>query len=188
MPVTNVRINKGFIGRLSQDELVAVLPFQYNPSETNRRIQANYNFISPPGSPIPTASFKSGNGSQMNLELFFDAVENYDEDKEGLGAHRAFLETLVLPNVEDYTNDLGQFIAPPQALYGLGRDTFKVVVNEVQFREVRRAPNGDVTRMYAVLNLAQYWTDQYELREWLQHLETLRQMVEVDPSSLTGGL
>jgi len=188
MTVSGVKINKGFIGRVAQGELVAVLPFQYNPTETTRRVTAAYNYISAAGSPIPTASFKSGTGSQITLELMFDAAEDYDDNKEGVGAYRAFLESFCLPDVEDYSTDLGQFIPPPQALYGLGKDSFHVVVNDVQFRETRRAPNGDVTRMRAQLNLSQYWRSQYELRAWLHHLESLRQMVEVSPSTLQRGL
>jgi hypothetical protein len=186
MSVTSRPLSHGYLGRVVGGELVDIFPFQYNPTIVTRARSVEYNFSSPPGSPIPFAQFKSISSDRITLELLLDAVEIYDEDKQGVGAQKAFLESLTQPDIDSYSVDLGQFIPPPVAKFSLGRESFDVVATGVQFRDVRWNRRMICTRSRAQIQLATYWVSAANLGTWLSNLETLRQKVTVTPSEYQG--
>jgi len=181
MSVTDRPLTKGYIARIYRGNIIAIHNFQYNPTTVSRVMSVQYNYDSPPGSASPNAFFKSIDGNKITLELLLDAVESYSTDKEGVGAQKAFFESFMQPDIDSYSEDLGQFIPPPQARYGSGNESFDVTVDNVRFNDVRWNRQHICTRSRVQLQMTTYWTDRYKLLAWLHHLETLRSLVSVYP-------
>jgi len=181
--ITGRPLVKGYLGRISNGEMVDMFGFQYNPTETTRGRQVSYNDISPPGSPQPTANFVSIAGDVITLQLLLDAVEDYDPNKEGTGAMKAALEMFTQPDYAQFSDDIGQFVSPPVARYGMGDDSWEVRVDSVQFRDVRFNREGQATRTYVDIQMTAIFTDIATLRSRLDRLQNLRSRVVTDLSS-----
>jgi hypothetical protein len=173
--VTGRPLVKGYLGKISNGEMVDLFGFQYNPTEVTRARTVEYIFTSPPGSPLPFALFKNISGDTFTLQLLLDAVEEYDQDSEGTSAMKAALETYTQPDYDEFSDDLGQFVAPPMAIYSMGEESFEVVVLSVQFRDIRWNRDGISTRTYADLQMRTAFTNIASLRARLDRLNLLRQ-------------
>ncbi len=183
--VTGRPLVKGYLGRISNGEMVDLFGFQFNPTEVTRARAVEYVFTSPPGSPLPFALFKGISGDTFTLQLLLDAVEDYDEDSEGTNAMKAALEIYTQPDYDEFSDDLGQFVSPPMARYSMGDESFEVVVLSSQFRDIRWNREGYPTRTFADLQMRTAYTNIASLRARLDRLNVLRQRAV---TSLSGGI
>jgi len=170
---------KGFLARIRDGEMESVMDFQFNPTETTRGRTAEYNFTSGPGSPIPTASFKAIQGDTFSITLLFDAVETYEEAKLGTTAQKAFIESFTSPDFDDFSDDLGQFTPPPQARYGMGEESWDVLILSHNFRDVRWNLSGHPTRTWCELQMRTMFVDVASLRARFDFLASLRDLAAV---------
>lgn len=175
---------KGYFARISNGELVETLNFQFNPSEVNRSRTVDYVFESPPGSALPTALFKSMSGDSFTISLLLDAVETFNSDEEGTSAQKAFFEAFTQPDIDLFSDDLGQFVAPPSARYGMGNESWPILFTSINFRDVRWNRQGIPTRTYVDLQFRGHLTDISVLRARLDSLAALRRMVTVEGTGL----
>jgi len=162
---------KGYLGRIRHGDMDAVMDFQFNPSEISRTRTVDYNFNSPPGSPLPTAQFKGIQGDAMNLSLLFDAVENYSDNTLGTTAQKAFIESLTQPDFDDFSDDLGLFVPPPQTRLGIGEESWSGVLTSVNFRDVRWNRNLIPTRTWIDIQFRSSFGDVEALRARFDFLQ-----------------
>lgn len=112
-------------GSLTNLETSTTMYFQFNPEEIKYSRSAEYSSIKSPGMQYPTFYFVNGGEKTFTLELFM-----YDNPSKGkIKRYEKFFETL-LPD-EDNTN---AFKKPSEALYVLGNDAFKVVLNSFEVK------------------------------------------------------
>lgn len=112
-------------GSLTNLETSTTMYFQFNPEEIKYSRSAEYSSIKSPGMQYPTFYFVNGGEKTFTLELFM-----YDNPSKGkIKRYEKFFETL-LP-AEDSTN---AFKKPSEALYVLGNDAFKVVLNSFEVK------------------------------------------------------
>ena len=112
-------------GSLTNLETSTTMYFQFNPEEIKYSRSAEYSSIKSPGMQYPTFYFVNGGEKTFTLELFM-----YDNPSKGkIKRYEKFFETL-LP-AEDNTN---AFKKPSEALYVLGNDAFKVVLNSFEVK------------------------------------------------------
>jgi hypothetical protein len=171
--ITGRPLVKGYLGRISNGEMVDLFGFQFNPTEVTRARAVEYIFTSPPGSPLPFALFKSISGDTFTLQLLLDAVEDYDHENKGTSAMKAALEIYTQPEYNEFSDDLGQFVSPPMARYSMGDESFEVVVNSIQFRDVRWNRDGIPTRTYVDVQMRTAYTNISSLRARLDRLNVL---------------
>jgi len=176
--VTGRPVTKGWLARVSDGEIQAVFTFQFNPSERTRSRDIEYTIVSPVGSTEPTAEFRSVSGTRIVMTLLLDATENYDEDKEGVGAQLAWLESCTEPDIDRFNDDIGQFIAPNELRYGMGKDSWNVVMTRFNPREVRWNKSGFTTRAYVDIELQSTYRDIAAIKARLNRLKLLRSKVE----------
>jgi hypothetical protein len=114
--------------------------FQFNFPEIQRGLNADYTFISPPGSMLPTAVYKSTVGQEMSFSIMVDATENPPLDSMGfsLGVmpDLAFFESLVCPEVDTYLESNARWIAPARLIFLVGTRAWDVVCLSVKQTEV----------------------------------------------------
>lgn len=163
---------KGYIGRIRRGEMDRLLYFQFNPTEVPRSRNVDYNFSSPPGSPLPTALFKGIQGDSFTLSLMFDAVESFDENSLGTTGQKAFLESLTQPDFDDFSDDIGLFVPPPEARFGMGQESWDVVVTSLQFRDVRWNTDLTPTRTWVEIQMRSMFVDVATLRARFDFLQT----------------
>lgn len=178
MTVTGRKLTKGYLARVKSGSVVAVFPFQFNPTERTRNVGAEWVFEYPIGGSLPIARFAFTKGNQISFELLLDAVEGYDPDKLGVTAQMAELELMVNPDFERITEDIGQFIAPPQLRYGFGSDSWDVVMQELSLREVRWNRDGVCTRAYANIQLQANFIDLASMLDRIYFLSSYGALVE----------
>ena len=112
-------------GSLTNLETSTTKYFQFNPEEIKYSRSAEYSSIKSPGMQYPTFYFVNGGEKTFTLELFM-----YDNPSTGkIKSYEKFFETL-LP-AEDNSN---AFKKPSEALYVLGSDAFKVVLNSYEVK------------------------------------------------------
>lgn len=112
-------------GSLTNLETSTTMYFQFNPEEVKYSRSAEYSSIKAPGMQYPTFYFVNGEEKTFSLELFM-----YDNPSTGkIKSYEKFFETL-LP-AENNTN---AFKKPSEALYVLGSDAFKVVLNSYEVK------------------------------------------------------
>jgi len=177
--VTGRPLVKGYIGRIRNGALESLMDFQFNPTEVPRARTVDYTFSQPPGSPLPTAMFRGIQGDSFSLSLLFDAVETYDHSHLGTTAQKAFLESLTQPDLNEFSDDIGQFVPPPHARYGMGDESWEVVVTSLQFRDVRWNRSGIPTRTWADVQMRTVFVDIASLRARLDFLAQYRDLAAV---------
>lgn len=112
-------------GSLTNLETSTTKYFQFNPEEIKYSRSAEYSSIKSPGMQYPAFYFVNGGEKTFTLELFM-----YDNPSTGkIKSYEKFFETL-LP-AEDNSN---AFKKPSEALYVLGSDAFKVVLNSYEVK------------------------------------------------------
>lgn len=165
---------KGYIALIRDGDIEQVLDFQFNPTEVARVRAVDYDFTVPPGGPIALAAFKGIQGDSFTLSLLFDAVETFDSELQGTTAQKAFLESLTQPDFDDFSDDLGSFTPPPRARYGLGEESWDVVVTNLQFRDVRWNRDMVPTRTWAEIQFRSHFVDVATLRARFDRLQSYR--------------
>lgn len=175
--VTGNWAKKGYLGRIRNGNMDAVMDFQFNPTNTTRSRVANYKFAEPPGSPIPTAMFKNIQSDSFTLSLLFDATDSYSEFALGTTAHKAFIESFTQPDFDDFYDDLGQFIPPPQVRYGMGSESWTCVMLDTKFRDVRWNRDMTPTRTWVEITLKTMYVDIAELRARFDFLQSYQDLV-----------
>jgi hypothetical protein len=191
--VTGRHPTKGFLARISDGSVRAIYPFQFNPTEVGRSMGVEWALDSPPGSALPHARFQASKGSSITLQLLLDAVEDFssggrggrhDRSSEGVLPQQAALEALVSPDFDQFINsDLGAFIAPPQVRYGMGGQSWEVVVQTLNFRDIRWNTIGQPVRSFVDITLQANFTDIQTIRARYERLSQLRRKAEQKPSS-----
>lgn len=184
--MTTRRIDKGSFTIIEKGAATLVWMFQFNPANRLIGHNVNYNLTTPPGSALPTASFKNIDGPTFSLQFLLDATENYSAAREGVRADKAFLESLVQPSIEEYLRELNQFTAPPEVRYTMGGDSFQVLVTKCGFRDARFNNKGFETRTFVDLELQMYMADPRLLTARLERLKRLYSMVTKDTKTVGG--
>lgn len=179
MSVTGRPLNKGYIASVRRGAIDQIMPFQFNPTEVDRARNVEYEFNSPPGSPAPTAFFMSIGGDSFTLQLLFDAVENYDPDKLGTTAQKAFIELLTQPDISLFSDEIGLGAAPPEARIGIGEEDWAVLVLSHRFRDVRFNRDQIPTRTYVDLQLRTMFTTVAAIRTRLEYLSSFVEKVTI---------
>lgn len=177
--VTGKHPSKGWFARMNGGAIAALFPFQYNPTRITRDRAAGYALVSPPGSPLPTATFQHISEEVISFTLMFDATSNYSEEQEGVGARIAELESFTQPEISAVLAGLGQFISPPTVRIGLGNNSWPVVIPKLKIREERFNSIGHVTRCYVDIQAKVYATGPSVLRSYLGRLDQLRSLVVI---------
>jgi len=177
--LTGRAVNKGYFYRVENGSVVSTYFFQFNPTEHTRDLDVDYNFVSPPGSPLPTAIFKSVIGGSMSMVLLLDATEGYSTAKEGVAADMAELERYTQPDIDKFLTSLGQFISPPTVVFGRGSDFWNVVIPKMTFRVVRENSYGYPTRVYVDIKMKAIFTSVADIQMRLKRLKRLSDMVTI---------
>lgn len=175
--VTGRPIAKAWFARLIDGEIISLFPFQYNPTTINRERNVGFALVSPPGSPLPTANFQSISGDAISFTMLLDATSDYREENEGVGAQKAELESYTQPEIERFINELGQFISPPEVLFGFGADSWRVIIPRMGFRDVRFNGNGFTTRCFVDIRAQTYFSHPSEVQAHLSRVDRLRSFV-----------
>lgn len=180
MTMSTNAVTKGYFARITNGEVVSTFRFQYNPTRVVREHQTDYEFVSPPGSPLPSAYFRAIQGQVITFQLLFDASETFDDDKEGVSAQMAELESYNQPDISQFTSDLGSFVSPPQLRFGLGKRSWAVLSTSITFTEERFNRQMVPTRARADVSLRANFTDIAAVRSYLDRLDALRMTVAGD--------
>lgn len=169
-------VRKGWISRITNGQVVSLFSFQFNPTTVQRDHTVDYDFVSPPGSPLPVASFRAVQGQTITFQLLLDAAENFSAAKEGITAQLSELESYAQPDIDQFTADLGTFIAPPQLRYGMGKRSWNIVATAVSVKEERWSRTGIPTRARVDLTLRTNFTDVADIRAQLERMGALRRL------------
>lgn len=178
--VTGRSPQKSWLARVVNGEIGKVFHFQINPTAAPRTRTVNYTFNSPPGSPLPTATFDSISGDTFSITLLLDATWSFDAEKLGTLAQQAELELYTQPDADRYIAGVGQFISPPRLRFGVGDVMTTVVVTSLGFRDVRWNTSMMPTRTFADIQMRAVWTGPAELRNRLARLQQLSSLVTAD--------
>jgi len=179
MSYSNTPVQKGWLTRITRDELDAHFVFQFNPTNTSHQVTPEYAFINPPGSPAPTAQFRFVNSDELSLDLLLDAVETFSVNEEGITAQRSFLESIARPDLDQYLKSTGQFISPPRVLYGMGLDSWECVVTSYACRTTRWNREGTPTRARVSLLLKSLFVGFAATQRRYQDLREYRDLAEL---------
>lgn len=179
MSVTGRPLVKGWFGRIRNGEIDGVFDFQYNPTEMTQSVRPQYAMVDPPGSPIPTAVFKSVSNDEIKFRLLIDATDDYSSDERGILAKQSFLESLARPDLSSYLEGVGQFVSPPRVMMGLGPRTWDVIVSDIDFRVIRWNREMIPTRAWANLTLQSIYVDFETVLGEYQTLLVNREFAEV---------
>lgn len=174
MTVTGRPVKKGSLAIIENGAVSMVYTFQFNPTERSIGHNVNWNLTTPPGSALPLASFKNIDGPIFGMSILLDATENYSSDAQGVRAAKAFFESLVQPSIANYLVDLATFTSPPEVRYTMGGESFEVLVNRVEFRDVRFNRDGFETRTYVEFEFSMYMKNPAFLKARLSRLNSLR--------------
>ena len=169
--------NKASISIIENGAIAMTYVFQYNPTERAWNHVVNYSMASPPGSALPYAFFSNIDGPIMSLSILLDATVGYRNEREGVRAQKAFFESLVQPDVDQYIDDLGTFTAPPEARFSMGGEDFPVVFTKCNFRDVRFNLETIETRTWVELDMLIHSTDPSWIKTRLEKLKRLRNLV-----------
>ena len=151
MSYSDSSVIKGWIGRVRHGAIDGIMDFQFNPTSLDEDLAPQYTMVDPPGSPLPTAVFKSVSNDEISFRLLLDATENYSSDKQGILAQQAFLQSLARPELQSYVESFGQFVSPPDVVLTLGPRSWKSVLTECSFKTVRWNRDLVPTRCWATL-------------------------------------
>lgn len=138
--------SKGNFVRIANGEAVSRFDFQFNPEKVTRGYNADYEFVSSPGSVLPSAQFLKIGDQAVTLQLLFDAVETYRELEEGVSFQLAEIESYAQPDLDRFSADLGSFVAPPEVRYSYGFQSTRVVIPRISVVEERWNRSGVPTR------------------------------------------
>ncbi len=168
---------KGSLSIIKDGAVSDVFVFQYNPSSRSMSHSVQYNMSSPPGSALPFAFFGSIDGPSFSLSFLLDATANYSASKQGTRAQKAFFESLVQPDIDQFMSDLATFTKPPEVRYSMGGDSFPILVTGSTVRDVRFNNQGFETRTVIDLECQLYFTSPAQLKSRLERLRRLREQV-----------
>lgn len=186
--VTGRPVARGWLARITDGAVVATYEFQYNPTEVAYEHTVNYSLSSAAGSPLPTAYFGSIQGQSVSFSLLLDATEGYSSREKGVLAQKAELISLVSPDLDRFSRSLGQFVSPPEVLFGMGPESVKVIVPKISFRDVRFNRELEPTRCYADIQLQAIYTSAEEYAFYLAKLARMRSMVVIGKTEPTMGI
>jgi hypothetical protein len=172
-------LKKGWIGRIRNGEIDGFYDFQYNPTETTESVNPQYTMIDPPGSPVPTAVFKSISNDEIAFQLLLDATDPYYQEQLGIWAQQSFLESLARPELATYLEGMGQFVAPPRVVLGLGPRIWDCVLTSYSFKTIRWNREMIPTRGFADVAFKTVFVDFDTLSGQYQELFVYRDMAEL---------
>jgi hypothetical protein len=178
MRVNGTRAERAYLAKILEGEVTYVYEFQFNPSEDEKTREVAWAWAVV-GPLLPEAIFIRLSREAFSLQLFLDATENYDPDKQGVGADIAALDSFTMPYPEIYCADMGQVASPPLTLFGIGEDAYYVVVNSVNVRVVRRNSEMHPTRAYVDLKLTSTYVDTSQMLNSLNKNSELARKVLV---------
>jgi hypothetical protein len=157
--------------------------FTLNFSELSRNHSAEYNFISPPGSFLPTPIYKSSPGGEMTFSVLIDLseIENknsylaFSEDGSlislgdvGIDEHLSFFESLVLPDAFTFIDSRSKWTAPSRLIFGVGQRTWNVVCTTVAQRETLYTRQLAPFRAVVAVTLKQIFTGESEMLAYME--------------------
>lgn len=175
--MTGRPLNKGWFARIEGGEVVSYFVFQLNPTETERERGVIYTFESSPGSALPTAIFQSIQGDKITFELFLDATAPYYDDRKGITAALAELESYTQPKIDQFSADLGQVAAPPTVRYGMNEDYWDVVIPRLRIRTQRWNRDLTPTRARVEIEMQAIFTNISAIQARLDRLKFYREKV-----------
>jgi len=176
--VTGRILTKAWMARLENGAIKGLFEFQFNPTQRNSGRAPQWDFISPVGSTEPFAIFKSIAGRTISFTLLLDATVGYSDLKQGVRAQKAWLEQFVNPDVTRFINDLGQFVGPPDLMYGMAGMHYHVKMTKCTPRDVRWNTKGFETRTYMDIELQTVFTDAAAIKSRLIQQQNLFRRVE----------
>ena len=179
MSVTGRSLLKGWFGRIRDGEIDGIFDFQYNPTTMKHEVSPQYSMVDPPGSPIPTAVFKSVSNDVMKVKLLLDATDKYSSEEQGIWAKQSFLESLARPDLSSYLEGVGQFVSPPQVMMGIGPRTWDVVVTGLRVDTIRWNRDLIPTRAWVTMSLMSVYVDFETVLGEYQTLLVNRELAEV---------
>jgi hypothetical protein len=172
-----LRIEDGVVSKL--------FTFQYNPTDDNETLTADYDFNTSPGGVLPKAIFTSIGENSYSFTVFLDATEKYDPSQFGVGAQIDFFKSLALPDVNRYLSSIGQFVSPPEVVLARGSDCVQVVVTSVNVHVLRRNRVLHPTRAEIDVQMRAVFWSKSSIDRMLQYIGNNRALLE---TNWTGGV
>lgn len=103
------------------------MTLQYNPTVLRRTRNAKWTLHMPPGGIFPLPQYASAGMEDLDIELLLDSREH--AERNYVKYQLAFLESLLLPQLGELDEVIGQFRSAPIALFtfGANRSWYAVV-------------------------------------------------------------
>jgi len=157
--------------RILDNAIKDVFVFQLNFPELSRNASAEYNFISPPGSMLPTAIFKATPGQDFTISIMVDSSGYYSET--GVLPDLAYFESLVLPDIDTYIESNSRWISPNRLMFVVGGRLWDVVCLSVAIKETRYQRDLIPNRATVDVTLKSIYIDQAAIVTYLDNLRNL---------------
>lgn len=167
----NLNLSKAAFYRIIDNKIKDTFVFQFNFPELGRNNSAEYNFISPPGSTLPTAIFKSSPGQEFTISIMVDSSSYYSA--EGVLPDLAYFESLVLPDIDSYLESNARWLSPPRLMFVVGNRLWDVVCVGVSIKETRYQRDLIPNRATVDVTLKTIYVDQATVESYLDNLRTL---------------
>jgi hypothetical protein len=184
-------LSKAFITKIVDDVIKSTYVFNMNFGELNSANEAEYNFISPPGSMFPTAIYRASNSSEITFSLLIDLGQcqsnsfymTWDDkfgavDNLGIEAHLAFFESLTLPEVDTFLASRSRWTAPPRLIFGFGERTWNVVCTKASRREVLYTRTMAPYRATVDVSLQPIFTNESDMLSYMRRVQYMCSGVE----------
>jgi hypothetical protein len=163
-------LTKAALYRLVDDQIKDLYVFQFNFPELSRNLTADYNMISPPGSMLPTAIFKSSSGQDFTISMMVDSSSFFTE--LGVIPDLSYFESLVTPDVDTYLESNSRWIAPPRLIFVVGTRTWDVLCLSVAIKETRYQRNLIPNRATVDLTFKAIYIDQPLMEASLGYMQS----------------
>lgn len=161
-------IVKASLFKITDGAISEEYPFQFNFGELSTNVSAEYNFLSPPGSFLPTAVYRATGGRSLNFSILVD----YTSAPTTAGAlpDMAFFESLVTPDVGPSLSSGARWTSPPRVLLVVGYRSWDVVCDSVIFKESMFNRGMTPVRVVIDVSLKTIYVGAEEARNYLQEL------------------
>jgi hypothetical protein len=156
---------RGSLIRMRGDEIVAEIPFQYNPTDWSMDISINWTSGEYPNSFLPPTSFASYGERVVKLELFFASPVYGDVEKR-----LAQLELAMAPNARYGRNAMHEAAPDPLRLCLKKQQAWPVVITSAEIRRLQFNQYMDATRAVAAMTFLLVSNSPVDQREYVRAL------------------
>jgi hypothetical protein len=167
----NLNLSKAAFYRILDNKIKDTYVFQFNFPELGRSHNAEFNLISPPGSTLPTAIYKSTPGQDFTISLMVDSSSYYSET--GVLSDLAYFESLVLPDIDTYVESNARWLSPDRLMFVVGNRLWDVICLSVSIKETRYQRDLIPNRATVDITLKTIYVDQASIVTYLDNLRLL---------------